>query len=78
MKREDIIARDGKTFPGASFTEAVLRPAYDEAKSVLLPSMIQIHRGHLVMLHSQGLLSDSDAAAITQLRTLLITRTASR
>jgi len=64
MKREVIIARDGSTFPGASFTDAVLRPAYDEAKSVLLPSMIQIHRGHLVMLHSQGLLSDADAATI--------------
>jgi argininosuccinate lyase len=64
MKREEIIARDGSTFPGASFTDAVLRPAYDEAKSVLLPSMIQIHRAHLVMLHSQGLLSDADTATI--------------
>ena len=64
MKPEEIIARDGSVFPGASFTDAVLRPAYDEAKSVLLPSMIQIHRAHLVMLHSQGLLSDADAATI--------------
>lgn len=64
MNREDILARDGSTFPGASFTDAVLRPAYDEAKSVLLPSMIQINRAHLLMLHSVGLISDADAATI--------------
>jgi argininosuccinate lyase len=64
MKREEIIARDGAIFPGASYVEAVLRPAYDEAKSALLPSMIQIHRAHLLMLHSVGLINDADAAAI--------------
>lgn len=64
MKRDDIIARDGSAFPGKSYTTAVLRPAYDEAKAVLLPSMIQIHRAHLLMLHSVGLINDADAATI--------------
>ena len=64
MKREDIIARDGSTFPGASYTTAVLRPAYDEAKSMLLPSMMQINRAHLIMLRSVGVISQADAATI--------------
>ncbi|MGO4105555.1 argininosuccinate lyase [Leifsonia sp. YAF41] len=64
MNREDIIARDGAVFPGASYTNAVLRPAYDEAKTVLLPSMIQIHRAHLLMLRSVGILNATDAATI--------------
>ena len=64
MNRDEIVDRDGEAFPGESYTTAVLRPAYDEAKRMLLPSMIQIHRAHLLMLHRAGILSDADAAAI--------------
>lgn len=66
MNRDEIIQRDGETFPGESYTTAVLRPAYDQAKRMLLPSMIQIHRAHLVMLHSAGILNDEDAAVIAR------------
>ena len=64
MNREDIISRDGSTFPGASFTTAVLRPAYDQAKAQLLPSMMQINRAHLIMLRTQEIISAQDAATI--------------
>jgi argininosuccinate lyase len=64
MNREDIISRDGSTFPGASFTTAVLRPAYDQAKAQLLPSMMQINRAHLIMLRTQEIISAEDAATI--------------
>ncbi len=66
MNRDEIIARDGDSFPGESYTTAVLRPAYDEAKRMLLPSMMRIHRAHLIMLRTAGILSASDAAVIAQ------------
>ncbi|UNK70997.1 argininosuccinate lyase [Microbacterium sp. H1-D42] len=66
MNRDEIVQRDGATFPGESYTTAVLRPAYDEAKRMLLPSMIQIHRAHLIMLHGAGILNDADAATIAR------------
>ncbi|QMU96682.1 argininosuccinate lyase [Microbacterium esteraromaticum] len=66
MNRDEIIQRDGETFPGESYTTAVLRPAYDQAKRMLLPSMIQIHRAHLIMLHGAGILNDADAATIAR------------
>ncbi len=64
MNRDEIVQRDGASFPGESYTTAVLRPAYNEAKRMLLPSMIQIHRAHLVMLHDAGILGDAEAATI--------------
>ncbi|MDR6868826.1 argininosuccinate lyase [Microbacterium resistens] len=64
MNRDEIVDRDGEAFPGESYTTAVLRPAYDEAKRMLLPSMIQIHRAHLLMLHRAGILTDDEASAI--------------
>jgi argininosuccinate lyase len=66
MNRDEIVQRDGDVFPGASYTTAVLRPAYDEAKRMLLPSMMQIHRAHLLMLHTAGILNGTDAATIAR------------
>lgn len=61
MDRKQIELREGLTFPGASYVEAVLRPIYDEAKASLLEPMIALHRSHLVMLVDQGLI-DREAA----------------
>ena len=58
MNKQEIIASDGQEFPAASFTQAVLRPAYDEAKRAWLAPMVDIHRAHLIMLHERGLLGD--------------------
>ncbi|WP_433675797.1 argininosuccinate lyase [Microbacterium gorillae] len=66
MNRDEIVQRDGDVFPGTSYTTAVLRPAYDEAKRMLLPSMMQIHRAHLLMLRTAGILTDADAATIAR------------
>lgn len=62
--RSEIVARDGSTFPGRSFTEAVLEPIYDEAKTNLLLPMMDVHRSHLVMLVEQGLVSREVARRI--------------
>jgi argininosuccinate lyase len=64
MDRADIQARDGLVFPGASYVDAVLRPAYDAAKSVLLGDMMDLHRAHLVMLRQRGIVDGGEASAI--------------
>jgi argininosuccinate lyase len=66
MRAEQIVMRDGEQFPGTSYVDVVLRPAYDAAKSVLLPHMMEIHRAHLVMLRETGIITATDAAMIAR------------
>jgi argininosuccinate lyase len=66
MDRKQIQERDGLKFPGTSYVDAVLRPIYDDAKTYLLKSMMDLHRSHLVMLREQGII---DAATAKQIIT---------
>ena len=66
MKRDDIIARDGSTFPGKSYTTAVLRPAYDEAKAIA-DVLQKVRRLSPVLLHRIPLIDADDAPAVTLL-----------
>ncbi|GFZ79484.1 argininosuccinate lyase [Paenibacillus marchantiophytorum] len=51
-------------FPGKTYAEVVLSPAYDHAKEQLLSPMLDIHRAHLIMLREQSLIDEQDADAI--------------
>ncbi|CAM3698746.1 argininosuccinate lyase [Alicyclobacillus pomorum] len=62
--KEGILNREGHSFPGATYAEVVLAPAYDNAKTVLLPPMLAIHKAHLVMLVEQSLLKRHEAERI--------------
>lgn len=62
--RQETEARDGTAFPARSYAEAVLRPAYDQAKVHLLRPMIAIHQAHLVMLAERGIVSREVARRI--------------
>jgi argininosuccinate lyase len=62
--RPTILDREGHSFPGATYTEVVLAPAYDNQKYVLLAPMIAIHKAHLIMLVEQSLLTREQAAHI--------------
>ncbi|SFU51391.1 argininosuccinate lyase [Alicyclobacillus macrosporangiidus] len=64
MTKSDIFAREGRTFPGRTYAEVVLAPAYEQAKVHLLTPMLQIHQAHLVMLAEQGLVSRADAGVV--------------
>ncbi|QAY66327.1 argininosuccinate lyase [Paenibacillus protaetiae] len=64
--KQAIFEREGSSFPGATYSEVVLAPAYEQAKSVLLHPMLAIHKAHLIMLVEQSLLSREQAAAIVQ------------
>ncbi len=62
--REEIFAREGRSFPGATYREIVLEPVYGNARSRLLPAMLAANRAHAIMLAEQGLIPQHDADAL--------------
>jgi argininosuccinate lyase len=64
--RASIFAREGQVFPGATYREVVLEPAYENAKRELLPAMLAANRAHLIMLVEQNLVSGEVADTIMQ------------
>lgn len=64
IRRSDTA--EGSSFPGRTYAEAVLAPAYDQAKKELLLPMISVHKAHLIMLLEQGLLSKEEGHKIAK------------
>jgi len=64
--RERIFQQEGSFFPGKTYVEAVLAPAFHEAKNHLLEPMMAINKAHLIMLREQELLTEGEAKAIAQ------------
>ncbi len=62
--RESIFDREGRSFPGATYREVVLEPAYERARRELLPAMLAADKAHLIMLAEQGLITRQDANAV--------------
>ncbi len=62
--REEIYAKDGRTYPAATLTDMELRPAFDEAKEYRIEPMLAANEAQLVMLAEQGIVSKEDAARI--------------
>ncbi|WP_160725337.1 argininosuccinate lyase [Bacillus sp. USDA818B3_A] len=63
-KKDRIFEKEGRKFPGATYSEVVLAPAYEHAKQTFLEPMLAIHKAHLIMLVEQGLLQESAASKI--------------
>lgn len=59
-QQDRIFRQEGYTFPGKTYTEVVLEPAYNKAKTQLLKPMMMINKAHLIMLTEQGLISAED------------------
>lgn len=64
--RERIFQQEGTSFPGKTYVESVLEPAFNEAKHHLLHPMMAINKAHLIMLREQELLTDEEAALIAK------------
>jgi argininosuccinate lyase len=64
--REQILKKEGTTFPSKTYTSMVLEPAYDEAKQQFIDSMVEIHYAHLIMLVEQGLVGKEEAEVIAK------------
>lgn len=62
--KDSILEKEGRKFPGATYSEVVLAPAYEHAKQSFLEPMLAIHKAHLIMLVEQGLLPKSAASKI--------------
>lgn len=50
-------------FPAPVYREHVLTHIFEDAQRLFLPSLLEIHRAHLVMLRQQGIVSEQTAAA---------------
>jgi len=57
---------EGSVFPGRTYADVVLEPAYNNAKQQLLSPMIAVHKAHLIMLYEQGLLEKKDSCKVAQ------------
>jgi argininosuccinate lyase len=64
--RDELMKSEGTSFPGKTYTEVVLEPAFKEAKEQLLGPMMAINKAHLIMLLEQNLISDNDAKQIAK------------
>ena len=62
--RREVICAEGDHFPAKSFSELVLKPAYDNAKHYLLDAMMAVNKAQLIMLYEQGLLTEKEAGEI--------------
>jgi argininosuccinate lyase len=64
--RENLMETEGTTFPGKTYTEVVLEPAFNEAKAHLLGPMMAINKAHLIMLLEQKLITEDEAHQIAK------------
>ncbi|MGI6186029.1 MAG: argininosuccinate lyase [Brevibacillus sp.] len=69
--KERIFQREGARFPGKTYAEAVLEPAFSEAKTHLLTPMMAINKAHLIMLREQKLITEDEAKAIARALTAI-------
>ncbi|MFT8320150.1 MAG: argininosuccinate lyase [Bacillus sp. (in: firmicutes)] len=65
-QRDRILQTEGSVFPGKTYTEVVLAPAYDEAKHHLLDPMMAINKAQLIMLREQNLLTVEEGKQIAK------------
>ncbi|WP_419887205.1 argininosuccinate lyase [Neobacillus niacini] len=64
--RDQVLKKEGTSFPSKTYTSMVLQPAYDEAKHQFIDSMLEIHYAHLIMLVEQGLVGKEEAEKIAK------------
>ncbi|WP_282940867.1 argininosuccinate lyase [Paenibacillus sp. RC67] len=64
--REELLRVEGASFPGKTYAEVVLEPAFNEAKNQLLDPMMAINKAHLIMLKERGLVKEEQAQQIAK------------
>ncbi|MBO8165542.1 MAG: argininosuccinate lyase [Brevibacillus sp.] len=64
--RDQVFHQEGTSFPGKTYTEAVLEPAFNEAKTHLLEPMMAVNKAHLIMLREQEIISEEEAKTIAR------------
>lgn len=64
--REQWMKAEGAVFPGKTYAEVVLEPAFNEAKIHLLGPMMAVNKAHLIMLQKQQLITEDEAKQIAK------------
>jgi argininosuccinate lyase len=64
--RQRLFDSEGAVFPGKTYVETVLEPAYNEAKQQLLGPMMAINKAHLIMLCEQNLVAKDEAVQLAK------------
>jgi argininosuccinate lyase len=65
-KFDRILQEEGNIFPGKTYKEVVLEPAFNEAKQHLLEPMMAINKAHLIMLTEQRLIANNESKQIAE------------
>jgi len=60
MTKDEVLDLEGRKFPGATYSRAVLLPAYEHAKQELLDHMRDVNVAHLVMLRECSLVTQEN------------------
>ncbi|MFE1242929.1 argininosuccinate lyase [Fictibacillus sp. NPDC058756] len=62
--KDDFIKAEGRSFPGKTYVDHLLRPVFNDQRDYLFKQMFQIHHAHVVMLAEQGILDKKEAGVI--------------
>ena len=52
---------DGKSFPGQTYSEVLLKPLFELQKDHLFYAMLTVHRAHTIMLAEQKIIKEAEA-----------------
>lgn len=64
VQKDEWLQAEGDRFPGRTYGEVVLEPAYEQAKTELLEPMLEVNKAHLLMLREQRLIGQEEAERI--------------
>lgn len=57
---------DGKSFPGQTYSEVLLKPLFKLQKDHLFHAMLAVHRAHTIMLAEQNIIKEAEAERVLE------------
>lgn len=57
---------DGKSFPGQTYSEVLLKPLFELQKDHLFHAMLAVHRAHTIMLAEQNIIKEVEAERVLE------------
>lgn len=63
-EKEKFQAGDGKSFPGHTYSEVLLKPLFEEQRNYFFYAMLAVHYAHTIMLSEQKIIKKTEAVAI--------------
>ncbi len=63
-EKEKFQSDDGKSFPGRTYSEVLLKPLFEEQRNYFFYAMLAVHYAHTIMLSEQKIIKKTEAEAI--------------